>query len=162
MPRFQAYAYMELSLPIVGEDRNRFSDWLWSRYGVRAAAMSISERCGISHAVRYRSRTSAGIQASSWIEPLASVIASRVVRSHTPSFFRSSTRYALTWRNSPLSVSRLKRLETCGSMHSYTPAIEAMVAVGAIASSSELRMPVSAIRARSAAHRSAHVGSASG
>ena len=44
--------YIELSLPIVGAARNRFSDWLWSTYGERAAAMSISARCGSSHAVR--------------------------------------------------------------------------------------------------------------
>lgn len=121
--------------------------------------MSISPRCGISHAVRYNARTSSGIQANPCTEPLASRSASRVRASHTPSFFSSSTRYALTWRNSPLSVSRLKRLETCGSMHSYTPAIEAIVAVGAMASSSELRIPVFAIRARSASQRSVQVSS---
>ena len=32
--------------------------------------------------------------------------------------FSSVTSAVLTWRNSPESVSRLKRLETCGSMHS--------------------------------------------
>ena len=43
-----------------GAARNRFSDWLWSMYGERAAARSISARCGSSHAVRNSSRTSAG------------------------------------------------------------------------------------------------------
>lgn len=80
--------------------------------------MSIRPRCGISQAVRYSSRTSAGIQVKPATEPLASRSASRVWASHTPSRFSSSTRYELTWRNSPDSVSRLKRLETCGSMHS--------------------------------------------
>lgn len=37
---------------MVGEAMKRLSDWLWSRYGVRAAAMSISARCGSSQAVR--------------------------------------------------------------------------------------------------------------
>lgn len=83
---------MEESLPIVGVSRNRFRDWLWSRNGVRAAAMSISPRWGISHAVRYSARTSAGIQAKPCTEPLASRSASRVRASHTPSFFSSSTR----------------------------------------------------------------------
>lgn len=117
-PFFQAYAYIELSFPMVGVSRNRFSDWLWSRNGVRAAAMSMRPRCGISHAVRYSSRTSAGIQLKPATEPPDSRSASRDCASHTPSRFSSATRYALTWRNSPDSVSRLKRLETCGSMHS--------------------------------------------
>lgn len=91
-PCFQAYAYIEDSFPMVGVSRNRFSDCDWSRYGVRAAAMSIRPRCGISHAVRYSSRTSAGIQPKPWTEPLESRSASRVWASHTPSFFSSSTR----------------------------------------------------------------------
>ena len=77
---------------MVGVARNRFSDWLWSRNGVRAAAMSIRPRCGISHAVRYSARTSAGIQPKPCTEPLASRSASRVCASHTPSCFSSSTR----------------------------------------------------------------------
>ena len=55
----------------------------------------------------------------------------------------------------------MNRLETCGSMHSYTPAMEAMVAVGAIARSSELRMPTAAIRSRRAAQRSGQFSSTS-
>lgn len=146
---------------MVGVSMNRFSDCDWSRNGVRSAAMSIRARCGISHAVRYRPRTSSGIQVKSCTEPPASRSASRVRASHTPSRFRSFTRYELTWRNSPDSVSRLNRLDTCGSMHSYTPAMDAMVAVGAIASSSELRMPTEAIRSRSADQRSGQASSVS-
>lgn len=55
----------------------------------------------------------------------------------------------------------MKRLETWGSMHSYTPAIEAIVAVGAMASSRELRIPVLATRARSASQRSGQFSSVS-
>lgn len=103
---------------MVGVSRKRFRDWDWSRNGVRPAAMSIRPRCGISHAVRYNARTSSGIHAKPCTEPFASRSASRVRASQTPSFFNSATRYELTWRNSPDSVSRLNRLETCGSMHS--------------------------------------------
>lgn len=46
-------------------------------------------------------------------------------------------------------------------MHSYTPAIEAIVAVGAMASSSELRMPDFATRARRASQRSGQFSSTS-
>jgi hypothetical protein len=35
-----------------GLSMNRLSDWLWSINAPRSAAMSISERIGISHAVR--------------------------------------------------------------------------------------------------------------
>jgi hypothetical protein len=35
-----------------GLSMNRLSDWLWSMKAPRSAAMSISERIGISHAVR--------------------------------------------------------------------------------------------------------------
>ncbi len=103
---------------MVGAAMNRFSDWLWSMYGIRAAARSISARCGNSQAVRYSERTSSGSQPSSCTEPLASRSASRVCWSQTPSSLRSRTRYGLTWRNSPERVSRLNRLDTCGSMHS--------------------------------------------
>jgi hypothetical protein len=41
-------------------------------------------------------------------------------------------------KNSPESVSRLNRLETCGSMHSNAEAMDAMVAVGATAISTIL------------------------
>ena len=58
------------SLPIVGAARNRFSDWLWSMYGARAAARSISARCGSSHAVRNSSRTSAGRSTMPCTEPV--------------------------------------------------------------------------------------------
>ena len=51
-PAFQAWRYIELSLPIVGVSMNRLSDWLWSMNAPRSAAMSISERIGTSHAVR--------------------------------------------------------------------------------------------------------------
>ena len=47
-------------------------------------------------------------------------------------------------------------------MHSAQPAIEAMVAVGAIAMSSELRSPVRATFARSSAHAAGRVRPASG
>ena len=70
--------YIEQSLPIVGAARNRFSDWLWSMYGARAAARSISARCGSSHAVRNSSRTSAGRSAMPCTEPSARLIASRI------------------------------------------------------------------------------------
>ena len=43
-------------------------------------------------------------------------------------------------------------------MHSYAPAIEAMVAVGAIAMSNELRNPCVATRSRNVAHRCGSVG----
>ncbi len=46
-------------------------------------------------------------------------------------------------------------------MHSYTPAIEAIVAVGAMARSSELRMPLFAMRARRASQRSGQFDSTS-
>ena len=142
-PCFQAYAYIELSLPMVGVSRNRFSDWLWSRYGVRAAAMSIRARCGISHAVRYsvaHLRRDPG-------EALhrAVGLAQRLTGLRVPHAELLQLGHQVGVDLEELaadSVSRLKRLETCGSMHSYTPAIEAMVAVGAMASSSELRMPV--------------------
>lgn len=91
-PFFQAYAYIELSLPMVGVSMNRLSDWLWSRNGVRAAAMSIRPRCGSSQAVRYSARSSSGTQAKPCTDPLASRSASRVRASQTPSRFRSSTR----------------------------------------------------------------------
>lgn len=77
---------------MVGVSRNRFRDWDWSRNGVRSAAMSIRPRCGISHAVRYRSRTSCGTQVKPCTEPLDSRSASRVCASQTPSFFNSATR----------------------------------------------------------------------
>jgi hypothetical protein len=64
----------------------------------------------------------------------------------------------LIWRKSPDKVSRLNRFETCGSMHSQQPAIEAIVAVGAIATSSELRRPPAWIRARSASQRARSLG----
>ena len=97
---------------------NRFSDWLWSMYGDRAAARSISARCGSSHAVRNSVRTSSGSAAMPWTEPSARLIASRISGVHSPRALSSRTRAALTWRNSPDSVSRLNRLDTCGSMHS--------------------------------------------
>ena len=56
---------------MVGVAMKRFSDWDWSRYGVRAAARSISACCGSSQAVRYSALRSSGIPAKSWTEPSA-------------------------------------------------------------------------------------------
>jgi hypothetical protein len=117
-PDFQACRYIEESLPMFGALMNRLSDWLWSMYGARAAAMSISARCGSSHAVRYRSLRSSGRPATACTEPSARLIASRTGAVHIPSCWSSVTSAVLIWRNSPESVSRLNRLETCGSTHS--------------------------------------------
>lgn len=103
---------------MVGAARNRFSDWDWSMNGARAAARSISARCGSSHAVRNNSRTPAGSSAMSCTDPSARLIAERIRSFHRPRAFSSRTRAVLTWRNSPDRVSRLNRLDTCGSMHS--------------------------------------------
>ena len=97
---------------------NRLSDWLWSMNGARAAARSISARCGSSHAVRNSSRTSSGSCVMSWTDPSARLIVSRTCGVHSPRAFSSATSAVLTWRNSPDMVSRLNRLDTCGSMHS--------------------------------------------
>jgi hypothetical protein len=51
-PFFHAYMYMLLRLADVGDSAKRFSDWLWSMKAPRSAAMSISERMGISQTVR--------------------------------------------------------------------------------------------------------------
>ena len=40
------------SCPMFGFSMKRFSDWLWSMNAPRSAAMSMSERIGISQAVR--------------------------------------------------------------------------------------------------------------
>ncbi len=48
----------------------------------------------------------------SWTEPSAGLILVRTASSHSPRRCSSRTRYVLTWRNSPESVSRLNRLET--------------------------------------------------
>ena len=63
------------------------------------------------------------------------------LRSTNPARFNSVTRYRFICKKSPDSVSRLNKFEICGSMHSQQPAIDAIVAVGAIAISRELRNP---------------------
>jgi hypothetical protein len=117
-PDFQACRYIDDSLPIDGAARNRFSDWLWSMNGARAAARSISARCGSSQAVRNSARVSAGNSVMPWTEPSACLICSRIRSVHSPCAFSSVTSAVLTCRNSPDMVSRLNRLDTCGSMHS--------------------------------------------
>ncbi len=97
---------------------NRFSDWLWSTYAARWAAMSINARCGSSQAVRNSSRTSSGSSATPCTEPSARLMASRTSGVQWPRAFSSRVSAAFTWRNSPESVSRLNRFDTCGSMHS--------------------------------------------
>ena len=117
-PAFHAYRYIEESFPIDGPAMNRFSDWLWSMYADRWAAMSMSAFWGSSQAVRNRVRTSSGRAAMPWTDPSAFLIASRISGVHSPRALSSRVRAPLTCRNSPESVSRLNRLDTCGSMHS--------------------------------------------
>ena len=103
---------------MVGAAMNKLSDWLWSMNGARAAARSISARWGSSQAVRNSRRVSAGSAVMPWTEPSARLISSRTWGVHRPWAFSSATRAVLICRNSPDMVSRLNRLETCGSMHS--------------------------------------------
>jgi hypothetical protein len=97
---------------------NRLSDWLWSTYGARAAAMSTSARWGSSQAVRNSTRTSSGSVSTPCTEPSARLIASRTSWVHRPRSLSSRTSAEFTWRNLPESVSRLNRFDTCGSVHS--------------------------------------------
>jgi hypothetical protein len=103
---------------MVGDAMNRFNDWLWSMNGPRAAARSMRARCGSSQAVRNSSRTSAGSSVRPCTDPSARLISARTRSVHRPRDFSSVTSAVLIWRNSPLSVSRLNRFDTCGSMHS--------------------------------------------
>ena len=92
MPCFHAYMYIDDSAPMLGLSMNRLSEADWSMKAPRPAAMSISERIGSSHAVRYTARKASGTCATFWIEPSACLIASRTSGVHRPSFFSSSTR----------------------------------------------------------------------
>ena len=77
-----------------------------------------------------------------------------ITSSHRPSAFRSRTRYSLTIVNSPDRFDLTDRLPNDGSIEALTPTMLEMVAVGAIATQFELRMPCSAMRLRSAAQSS--------
>src|SRR5882672_3659292 len=68
--------------------------------------------------------------------------------SHSPSFFRSSTRYWLMTVNSPDRFDLTYRFWYVGSIDCDTPVMLAMVAVGAIAMVLLLRMPTCWMRAR--------------
>ena len=69
---------------MVGLSMNRLSDWLWSMNAPRSAAMSMSERIGSSHAVRYSALRSSGIASIACTEPSARLIASRISSVHRP------------------------------------------------------------------------------
>ena len=84
--------YIDESAPMLGLSMNRLSEADWSMKAPRAAAMSISERIGISHAVRYTARNASGNCAMPWIEPSACLMASRTAGVHRPSFLSSSSR----------------------------------------------------------------------
>ncbi len=84
--------YMDDIAPMFGLSMNRLSEADWSMNAPRSAAMSISERIGSSHAVRYTVRSASGICGRFWIEPSASLIASRISGVHSPSCLSSPTR----------------------------------------------------------------------
>ena len=129
-PRAQVVGGLQAALPgVAGTSRracrwsgaamNRFSDWLWSMNGARAAAMSISARCGSSHAVRNSRWSSSGSAVDALHRALGPLDLPRGPRASTargPS--ARATSAVLICRNSPDRVSRLNRLDTCGSMHS--------------------------------------------
>jgi hypothetical protein len=77
---------------MVGVSMKRLRDWLWSMYGVRAAARSMRAFWGSSQAVRYRRRSSSGRSVMPCTEPLERLMASRTAGVHSPSRFRSATR----------------------------------------------------------------------
>ena len=79
-------------------------------------------RSGLAAAAPRRSgrgpeRPAAGLSIP-WTEPSAFLISVRIASVQRPRALSSRTRAVLICRNSPERVSRLKRLETCGSMHS--------------------------------------------
>src|SRR5690606_11931919 len=68
--------------------------------------------------------------------------------SHRPRAFRSRTRYSLISVNSPDRFDLTYRFWYVGSIQADTPMMFEMVAVGAIATQFELRMPNCLMRAR--------------
>ena len=69
-----------------------------------------------------------------------------ITSSHRPARFRSRTRYSLTIVNSPDRFDLTDRLPNDGSIEALTPMMFEIVAVGAIATQFELRMPCSPMR----------------
>ena len=74
---------------------------------------------------------------------------------------RSRTRYSLTIVNSPERFDLTDKLPNDGSIDALTPMMLDMVAVGAIATQFELRMPYKAMRLRSTSQSSVVVRSTS-
>ena len=121
--------------------------------------MSISDRCGSSQAVRKTRGTSAGISAMSWIEPSASLIASRTSSVHRPAALQLAHQVAVDLQE--LARQRLA-LEQVRHLR-----LDALVAAGDRGDRRRRRdrdqqrvaQPVlAAIRSRSAAQRSGRVG----
>ncbi len=71
-----------------------------------------------------------------------------------PAAFRSRTRYGLRIVKSPDRFDFAKRFLYIGSMHGEVPTMFAIVAVGAIASTLEFRIPCRAIFSRTGAQSS--------
>ena len=83
-------------------------------------------------------------------EPSKCFRSETITLSHRPSFFRSRTRYSLTTVNSPERLDLTEMLPKHGSIDASTPMMLEIVAVGAMATQLELRMPWAAMRSRSA------------
>src|SRR5690606_10166286 len=71
--------------------------------------------------------------------------------SHKPRAFKSRTRYAFISVDSPNKFELTYRFWYVGSIQAETPMMLEIVAVGAIATQLELRMPNSLMRARNGA-----------
>ena len=74
-------------------------------------------------------------------EPSKCLRSITITSSHRPRRLRSRTRYSLTTVNSPDRLDLTDRLPKQGSIDASTPMMLEMVAVGAIATQLELRMP---------------------
>ena len=146
---------------MVGAARNRFSDWLWSTYGDRAAARSISARCGSSHAVRNSSRVSAGSASMPCTEPSARLIGGADLVRPQPTRLQLGDEGVVDLEE--LAGQGLA-LEQVGHLR-----LDALVAAGDRGDGGGRRdrdqqrvaQPVPVDRARSAAHRSVCVGTTS-
>src|SRR5258708_31255964 len=138
-----------------------WSDCAWSIHFCRRAAASITHDVSISNAVAYSARNSTGTRSILVSEPSKYLRSEIITSSHRLRAFRSLTRYSLTTVNSPDRFDLTKMFWYDGSMHAETPMMLEIVAVGAIATQFELRIPYCLMRARNASHSSVAVSSRS-
>src|ERR1700712_5030891 len=93
-------------------------------------------------------RRSAGTRSMRESVPSKYFRSETMTSSHKPRSFKSRTRYSFTTVNSPDKFDFTYRFWNVGSIQDDTPMMFEIVAVGAIATQFELRMPYVAIRER--------------